>query len=279
MQFYGQFAPPVDRFIFERYFPDPTIQGVFVECGAFDGLTECSCKFFEESMGWSGYNFEPVPWIFEKLCANRPNSRNLNFALSNSNGESIFKAVEHPLFGMDCTNGSLAHTEAHARWLDELGCSVVEVRVKLQTWANFVSNENLRHVDLLVLDVEGHELSVIEGMSACPVLPDVICIEIGHLSLASVREHLSAPGYVYDISSHANAFFVREIRLALFAMRRAHAIPVHKDIENCTLQQRNEALSVEVATLQRTLNEIQRSRAWRAVETYRRWKTLGRKGL
>jgi hypothetical protein len=74
VQFYGQFETPVDRFIFERYFPDTGIMGTFVECGAFDGLTECSCKFFEETMGWTGHNLEPVLWIFEKLIANRPSS-------------------------------------------------------------------------------------------------------------------------------------------------------------------------------------------------------------
>ena len=78
MKFYGQFETPVDKFIFERYFPDTNIQGTFVECGAFDGQTECSCRFFEETMGWTGYNLEPVPWIYEQLTQNRPNSKNLN---------------------------------------------------------------------------------------------------------------------------------------------------------------------------------------------------------
>ena len=86
MQFYGQFDTPVDRCIHERYFPDTGIMGTFVAYGAFDGLTECSCKFFEETMGWTGYNLEPVPWIFDKLAANRPRSRNLNFGLSSATG-------------------------------------------------------------------------------------------------------------------------------------------------------------------------------------------------
>ncbi|MEI9889739.1 MAG: hypothetical protein WDN45_03025 [Caulobacteraceae bacterium] len=51
-KFYGQFDPPVDRVLFERYFPDKTIRGVFVECGAYDGQTESCCKFFENR--WTG---------------------------------------------------------------------------------------------------------------------------------------------------------------------------------------------------------------------------------
>lgn len=220
-KFYGQFDPPVDQFIFERYFPDKNIRGVFVECGAFDGQTECSCKFFEESMGWTGYNLEPVPWLFEQLTENRPQSRNLNVALSNSEGAASFTAVDHPLYGVNCTNGSLAHTQTHLDWLASEGCKLVEVPVTLTTWSVFVAREGVRQVDLLVLDVEGHEFSVIEGMKGCPVLPEVLCIEIGHLGLAPMREALGQLGYVYDISSHYNAFFVREDRVGLFALRRA----------------------------------------------------------
>jgi FkbM family methyltransferase len=181
-KFYGQFHPSVDQFIFERYFPDTNIKGTFVECGAYDGLTECSCKFFEESMGWRGYNFEPVPWIFEQLCQNRPDSKNFNYALSNTVGEATFNAVDHPVYGMNCTNGSLNHTETHSQWLQDEGCKMIEVKVMLRTWRDFIEQENLTHIDLFVLDVEGHEMSVLEGMEGCSTLPDVMCVEVGHLS-------------------------------------------------------------------------------------------------
>ncbi|OWF80734.1 hypothetical protein B4903_08675, partial [Yersinia frederiksenii] len=219
-KFYGQFEPSVDRFIFERYFPDENIKGTFVECGAFDGLTECSCKFFEESMDWKGYNFEPTPWIYDQLCTNRPNSTNLNFALSSEIGEATFKAVDHPDFGIQCTNGSLKHTEEHAKWLKDTGCELIDVIVKTRTWRDFIEGENVQHVDLFVLDVEGHELSVIEGMNGALVLPDIICIEIGHLNFDRIRSKLQELGYTYDISSHVNAFFIKTEKLALFALRK-----------------------------------------------------------
>jgi len=45
--FYGQHFPQLDEFIFKRYFPDINIQGVFVECGANNGIAGSNCKFFE----------------------------------------------------------------------------------------------------------------------------------------------------------------------------------------------------------------------------------------
>jgi FkbM family methyltransferase len=281
-RFYGQFDPPVDQFIFERYFPDKDIKGTFVECGAFDGLTECSCKYFEETMGWKGYNFEPVPWIFEKLSKNRPNSRNLNFALSDTIGVSQFQAIDHPEYGLDCTNGSLAHMPQHAKWLDDIGCKYVSVAVKLRTWLDFVEQEAVRHVDLLVLDVEGHELAVIEGMAGSAVLPDIICIEIGHLAFGDVRASLGALGYIYDISSHVNAFFVKGELLPLFALRRAagdklgngNALVVAQAVAShqaeVQLEAENGRLREHVRGLEEQIAEIGRSRAWRLITALRR---------
>jgi FkbM family methyltransferase len=267
--FYGQFEPPVDQFIFERYFPNKEIKGTFVECGAFDGLTECSCKAFEESMGWKGYNIEPVPWIYERLCQNRPLSRNLNFALSNTIGEATFKAVDHPTFGKDCTNGSLTHTTAHSALLQEMGCTLLEVQVPLCTWIDFINKENITHIDLLVLDVEGHELSVIEGMHGCEILPDVICIEVGHLPFEAIRSALSKFNYIYDISSHVNAYFIKSDKLALFSLRRLDYLQKNNLetllIENKTLQQ-------HLTSLENILREIKGSKTWRVIELIRRWK-------
>lgn len=289
-KFYGQFEPSVDRFIFERYFPDENIKGIFVECGAYDGLTECSCKFFEETMGWKGYNLEPVPWIFEKLRTNRPHSTNLNFALSNTAGETNFKAVDHPQYGTDCTNGSLTHTAKHNEWLVENGCQFIEVPVKLLTWRDLIQQEAIAHIDLLVLDVEGHELFVLEGMKDCAVLPDVICIEIGHLDFNGIRETLKELGYVYDISSHVNAFFVKQELLPLFTLRRMrsrdegsdnlrqelmHMTALHNEMQNAceALKRENEWARQQIAHFERTFTELQNSRAWKWIEKVRTLKS------
>jgi len=276
-KFYGQFNPPVDKFIFERYFPDMNINGVFIECGAFDGLTECSCKFFEEYMGWEGYNIEPVPWVYERLCDNRPNATNINRALSNISGTAIFHAVDHPEFGIECTNGSLTHTDAHKSLLQDAGCSFKPVEVTLITWKGLIEQYQIKHVDLLVLDVEGHELLAIEGMSNCKVLPDIICIEVGHLDIIEVRDRLENLGYTYDISSHVNAFFVKSQKLSLFALRALSyksACTINNqeiDIALTQLTQENSALIKRVEELAWLNREITNSKVWKFVEVLRKW--------
>lgn len=244
------------------------------------------------------FNIEPVPWVYKNLCANRPDSTNLNFALSDKVGSATFTAVDHPDFGVDCTNGSLAHTEKHLSLLEDSGCKFIEVPVDLLTWPEFITRNQIKHVDLLVLDVEGHELSVIDGMQGCPVLPDVFCIEVGHLDLGEIRSKLANLGYVYDVSSQVNAFFIKRDMVELFAFRAQHfqnasaPVPVELVATQITapaepddselvssLTAQNEALKAELSSLRTYVEEVNAlyssvvsSKAWKIVERLRRFK-------
>jgi FkbM family methyltransferase len=207
-RYYGQFDPPVDRFLHERYFADRSGPGVLIECGAFDGVTESSCKFFEESLGWTAYNLEASPRIFEALCRNRPHSHNLNLALSNRQGEAEFHDCSIPGFELT-TNGSLKHLDPHRAWLDSMQCRYRTSVVHTTTFRDLVERLQLARIDLMVLDVEGHELEVLEGFTGAAAFPRVLCVEHGHLGVPAVRAAVERHGYVFDATAHVNSFFVR----------------------------------------------------------------------
>src|SRR5688572_6030534 len=117
--YYGQFNPPVDRIIHERYFRDKR-NGIAIECGAYDGLVDSCTKFFEENYGWKCINIEPLSNVYEKLVVNRPTSVNLQIALSDNNSVEKFRNYKHPSLGYDWGNGSLNHTQAHKQDLENL---------------------------------------------------------------------------------------------------------------------------------------------------------------
>lgn len=206
-RYYGQFHPPVDYVLYDKYFKNRKTPGVCVECGAFDGVTESSCKFFEETLGWQAHNIEPMPSAFRDLVANRPLSRNYHMALSNRCGVAPFLQVSHPRLGLAFGNSSLRHSDQHLKELRDQGCCFEQIEVPTVTWAQFVDVWGVGGVDLLVLDVEGHELEVLEGMAGCPVMPKVVCVEAGNLGLDRVKRAMADLGYTFDGSSHVNAFF------------------------------------------------------------------------
>jgi FkbM family methyltransferase len=217
MKFYGQFDPPVDKLLYEHYFQNYTRPGFFIECGAFDGITECSCKFFEETLNWTGINIEPSPPIFRQLEINRPESKNLNIALSNSKGSALFHQVIHPEYGELCSNSSLCHTSSHHQWLVDIGCTFKDYQVQTITWTDLIKNFRIPSVDLFVLDVEGAEREVIQGMKKSRVLPRIFCIEHGHCNYPNELQDLLHPfGYRYDFSSDVNSFFVQSNTLTKY---------------------------------------------------------------
>jgi FkbM family methyltransferase len=208
----GQFGPPVDKFIHENYFKNK-FGGVSIECGAFDGLLECSTKFFEDTYDWKTINIEPLPNVFDKLIKNRPNSININLALSNNDDDKIFTNYKHPTLGYDWGNGSLNHTEEHKRHLEDV-CghnNYITHVVKTNTYKQVIDKLGIKQLDLFVLDVEGHELDVIDGMVGCDVLPDVFVIEHGHSSPEIFIEKFKSINFPYKLDNilYVNSFFIK----------------------------------------------------------------------
>ena len=207
MKFYGQFSPPQDQLLYETYFQEQK-NGFFMECGAFDGVTESSCFFFEESMGWTGVNIEAVPFIYNQLVVNRPKSININLGLSSKSGIANFDQAVHPEHGQWFGNGSFSHREAHRLDLMNQGCHFISFPVQLITFRDLVRNLKITRLDLFVLDVEGHELDVIAGMEDAEVLPRVFCIEHGHLDNKSLDFLMIKLGYKKDRVIHNNLVYL-----------------------------------------------------------------------
>ena len=202
MKFYGQWNPPVDEVLYRNYFPDKT-DGFFVECGALDGITHSCCLFFEQR-GWKGINVEPADINFKVMEANRPKTINVQAALGNHDGRTIFSKS---MKGDICGGGSVEwHPKFQAK-VANAGYEFVESDVQILTYKTLTRRHNVKKVNLFVLDVEGYELKVIDGMTGSRHLPDVVCIEYPLVGLKSVRAAFIQIGYRFDFFSFNNAFF------------------------------------------------------------------------
>ncbi len=101
--------------------------------------------------------FEPSKESFKKLKANLRDTQNtflFNFGL----GE---KETELTLYS-DYSSSSLASVYHRKLNHHNIDFSYSE-KIKIRTLNNFCSEEGIKHINLLKLDVEGHELSVLKG--------------------------------------------------------------------------------------------------------------------
>lgn len=211
-KFYGQNLQ--DQFIFNRYFKDKNF-GVSIECGAFDGFSESSTKFFEEFLNWTTINIESYPEVFEKLNSNRPKSINLSLGLSNIKDKKTFNHAIHPKYGKNFGNGSLNHTSEHKQDLINQNCKFESFDIFCDTYTNIIdeimeNKLNKKDVDLFVLDVEGHEIDVIHGMKNSKYLPKIFCIEYPFVGIDKLNSILNEMNYTFDIINHNNAFFIKK---------------------------------------------------------------------
>jgi FkbM family methyltransferase len=207
LQYYGQYVPNIrlDKIIYQRYFKDKIIEnGVVLECGAFDGIEMSNALFFEESLGWTSYNIEPTPKLYEKLVKNRPNGKNFNFALSEKRGQLEF-VINHG--GL---NGALQEADKNIHTRKGLEDAKFETTiVPCITYKEFIETNNIKYINLFSLDVERHERSVIKGMKDCSVLPDIFVLETNDKSGKEYLDLLVELGYIYDFQYRYNCFYIK----------------------------------------------------------------------
>ena len=191
MKFYGQFNPPLDQLLYERYFKDFSGKGVCLECGAVDGVNISSTKFFEESLGWTAINIEAHPGSFENLIVNRPNSININVALSDTKGESYLVTGKNFFLRAYLVKENRKNT----------------VKVKKDTYKNIIDKLPVDHIDLMVLDVEGHEKQALNGMIGSRIIPNFLCVENNHVRRKSIEDITELMGYKYDSTITINDIY------------------------------------------------------------------------
>jgi FkbM family methyltransferase len=154
--------------------------GVYIELGALDGVLYSNTKFFEDSLNWKGILIEPHPEKFKLLQQNRPN----NF-LFNSLVSCHKEPLEYRYF-VDChaavsgVENTLSqhhfdtYFESNNEWNKTLPQN--KIFIKPISLSEIVKSTNLRHIDLLSLDVEGHEYEVLQYWDfSIPI--DIILIE------------------------------------------------------------------------------------------------------
>ncbi len=130
---------------------------VAFDVGASQGMW--SAAVLERNPAAAIYAFEPMPTAFDRLSAHLGDRVNLNpFALGDTAGHAEMFAPP----GGDRLLGELA--SLHVRDLSRFDLAVETIgRVEVQTLDDFCAEHEIARIDLLKIDTEGHELSVLTG--------------------------------------------------------------------------------------------------------------------
>ena len=138
---------------------------IMFDIGASNGIF--SFKFLEKNPNSHIYCFEPNKLNFEKLKKNTNNTNNIKiypYAISNISGIKTFYQANY-------TNSSslLPFTENTKKWKNPTKTTpelktIDEYLVKCIRLEDFIKNNNIKYIDYIKIDTQGHDLNVIKSL-------------------------------------------------------------------------------------------------------------------
>lgn len=201
-------------------------RGFFIEVGAYDGYTY-AVTYALESQGWTGLLIEPVPSLHAKAQARRPGARVVNAALSRKGSSGTARFTHIVGDGQGDYDASSYLEDPGARGFSKRPprTNVEHVEVPLTTMDDLLG-EHTGPIDVVVIDVEGGEIALLEGFDLERYKPRVILIE-DHTLGADTRilDHLTRRGYVHVCWLSYNRLMIHKDEAGL--IERAHKVSQH----------------------------------------------------
>lgn len=154
--------------------------GTYIELGALDGVLYSNTKFFEDTLNWTGILIEPHPDKFALLKQNRPNNFLFNNLVSYHKEPLQYRYFVDCLAAVSGVENTLTqyHFDTFFDSNNEWNKSLEQKRIIITpvSLTDIVRLTKIKHIDLLSLDVEGHEYEVLLSWDfSIPI--DIILIE------------------------------------------------------------------------------------------------------
>ena len=186
-----------------------------VEMGANDGLHMSNSYFFSKTLGWRALLVEGNPEVYKRIATHRPEVERVNALVSDPrdfppDGKAPFFSFYRPgdsekantalewetgLSGIPGANASMPalRSAAHAtRYAARYGVQFKKHRIDVIRFSRLLSDMNIDKIDILFLDVEGAELSVLQTLDFKKHPVRVLVVE---RPTQKVSQLLAARGY------------------------------------------------------------------------------------
>ena len=137
--------------------------GLYIECGANDGVNQSNTWYYEKTLNWKGVLIEPNKTIFNDLKNNR-SVKNIfkNVALVSKD----FKSTKKFYLTDDNLQSKITIKNNHTNQ-----------QVSVDTLSNILKESGIYKINFFSLDVEGYEFDVLKGINFNIFFIDYILVE------------------------------------------------------------------------------------------------------
>jgi FkbM family methyltransferase len=182
--------------IIRDFFQDKR-DGFFVDIGCAWPIKNSNTYYLENDLGWTGIGVDALSEYAEGWAKLRPRSKFLNFLVTaeSDKPEKFYKVVGP---GMSTAEKGVAD---HLKVVGEL-------EVRGITLDDLLERNGVKEIDLLSIDVEGHQKSVLAGFDLQRWKPKLVCVEDdGLFSVPWFKERGYEPIERYRLRDIANWYF------------------------------------------------------------------------
>jgi len=157
--------------------------GVFLDVGASDPRELSNTYYFESVLNWSGIAIDAQPDYAAGYARYRPRTRFRSFLVSDKSDEVL------PFY----VTPEKGHSTANKNWVQE---KVQTINVSSITLDDLLARENVTHVDMMSMDIEGFEPKALAGFSIERFRPSVVVIEAHVEVRQQILDYFTAHRYV-----------------------------------------------------------------------------------
>jgi FkbM family methyltransferase len=172
---------------------------------SFNNLTylECGAGAAQETQELcSNNNCYYIEALYDEYIELKKKYNVVNYALTDNNNTVEFCITSHG------GNSSVSHSDTHKNELTtHYNSTFTKTIVPATTYKNYIENIIKTNIDILILDIEGHECTVLNTFRELKLeqLPKIICIECGY-DWKERKNILLELGYVLDFYEFNNCY-------------------------------------------------------------------------
>lgn len=173
----------------------------FVQIGANDGIKDDPIRHFVLKHHWRGLLVEPQPQVFESLKQNYAGEPQLSFenaAVGDVDGTAQLHVADSPDGSANLTVFASLKKDALQRGVHEFDAKTRSIEVKCLSVRSLLQKHGVRSVDVLLTDVQGYDVEIMNQFLDCGVRPQIIHFEHCHSSrvaLETLYSRLLKEGY------------------------------------------------------------------------------------
>lgn len=187
--------------------------GVFVDLGAYNGVTDSHSCFYERELGWTGLCVEPIPKIFEELKANRICTC-IQGCVANRTGVSQFLKVTSPERNTEMLSGLIdqfepRHMQKIHREIGRFGGSSELIDVNCYAINELLDRNGISHINLLIIETAGSEFDILSTLNFSRHPTDVILVEDRYGDKRFIP-FLTTKGFDFVDRLHGDLLFVHQ---------------------------------------------------------------------